>query len=575
MPNTTLSVADITPSNLIVPPLISASSSIIRRTKVEVVPIQNLNFSFSGNNRMEFLIKSSSDFLDGMNSFLRFTLSTAGYYDGSTNDINRRLATGGGHSLFRSIQMKLGNNVNLELIQAYNKYYAANSYATQSELYVNDVEFSAGDSVNAEPSPSVANTQNRLVAGDVWEVIAATGSPGISTLTAVNSTGDALDQLSRGDDLWITDSLNNGAFIYKGNVESISSANAINVSPFINYTATHGSTGAGLIYTDQRPARQLVCNGAGPTGTFNNSNPNNLVAVSTDMTLNLAPMLQLLGMKELLPLAFFQTGILLTFELENPVLSMTLGHAGLAPSSSATANYLISNPRMICEMCTPSEQIKYEYLQLFKENRLAYPFLTTSYIQNSDNGAATTSASYQHNINARSLRYVIATIENVRSNSTQPSSTGFLDPMTYDSIGTLIDGGLQYFQWQDGSDQFPLVRVNCTDQVLAEAFTELRKTYGIQGGTLYDPRFEYSQWAKLNKDSNTGATDESHRFIMSTRFDRTGPFSGYDSSNGGMQFIYTANQYLINGSQGNRYFNFWYVYDSILNIGIDGIGVLN
>jgi len=128
-----------------VPSVSSTSKHIIRNRSVEVLPQAQTTYAYSGSDRIEFQIASSSDFLDAMNSYLRFELTCA-LAEADADDTTKYLAEGGAHSLFREIRLETAQGTIIERIEDYNKLYALMSQLTHSREHVDLVEQVSGDS---------------------------------------------------------------------------------------------------------------------------------------------------------------------------------------------------------------------------------------------------------------------------------------------------------------------------------------------------------------------------------------------------------------------------------------------
>jgi len=543
-------IQDLIPANFVAPPLHSASAHVLRRRKVDILANSQVTYSFSGNNRIEFNIQSPSDFLSTMDSYIRFELRTYGLLATGIVDYRRALATGGAHALFKSMELRLPSGVSLELISEYAKYYAANSYATQPRQYVDLCEGPAGDSASIKPEER--NPFTRKLSGTVALTVATGVLAGTST---------AFDtQLAPNDEIQIVEALT-GRVLLQATVSVVTSATAATLDK-VGITVGAGS----LIYARELPARVAVCNVA-----------HSATLATTGVLVDMKPMLQLLSMREMLPLFLMKGGVQLVMELANPAYAMINQPTAVAPVATNSLDYSIVNPRFIAEFVQPSEDIVKQYISLFNEDRLSYGFLSSRHYLNTQDGSAS-DISINNTVNLRSLRYALMVCENNRSNTVVASTSRASNSYIYDSVGTFIDGKITSYQFSSGSEQFPLIKVDCSDEALAEAFVEMQKTFGTFGGTVYAPRFESREWRKKNQNSQTEAvgnvSDQSHRFIMSTRFDRAGFLTGYDSSIGSMNVLLeTSAANTVLAADSTRYIHSWFVGDSILNIGSSGISV--
>lgn len=141
-----LKIMPAVPSQYVSEPLSSTSAHVLRRRYETILPKQSAtSYSYNGNNRLEFLIDSNTDFWDFSNSFIKFDLTTTLSIDGSS-DATRNLATGGAHAFFRRVYVESSNGVNIQTIERYNKLYAIHRCALPAD-YVENTLWGAGDSV--------------------------------------------------------------------------------------------------------------------------------------------------------------------------------------------------------------------------------------------------------------------------------------------------------------------------------------------------------------------------------------------------------------------------------------------
>lgn len=123
----------------------STSKHILRRRMVSILPSSQVDYSYSGNNEIKFVISSGSDLWDPSNSYIRADMTCALNLDGS-DDTTKALATGGIHSCFDQIEISTSVGAVIERIEEYGRLYALLSQMTQSAEVVDRNEAVAGDS---------------------------------------------------------------------------------------------------------------------------------------------------------------------------------------------------------------------------------------------------------------------------------------------------------------------------------------------------------------------------------------------------------------------------------------------
>lgn len=132
------------PIQTVVPDISSTSKHFIRSRNVEILPNSQVNYSYSGNNQIEFTISSGQDFIDFSNSYLRFDVTCALNNNGA-DDTAKYLSEGGIHSVFREVRLETASGTVIERVDRYNKLYALLSQFTQSKEMVDRTEFASGD----------------------------------------------------------------------------------------------------------------------------------------------------------------------------------------------------------------------------------------------------------------------------------------------------------------------------------------------------------------------------------------------------------------------------------------------
>jgi hypothetical protein len=321
---------------------------------------------------------------------------------------------------------------------------------------------------------------------------------------------------------------------------------------------------SGLIW----PARTRVCkNGASGVNALN----------SAGYTLTFKPFLQLLSMKELLPINLIQGGIQLVLDLAPAVRAMSLHENIALDGTNESLDYNIVRPRFFAQMIQPSEEVVRKYVELYNQGLLNYNIRGVRHFMNVQGGGAG-EFSFPLNVNVRSARQVISICQNYKANTATLSGTNDQSSFVYDATGRFLKANLRSYQYTSGSDNFPERKVdlrisNATDDpVMAEAFSQLMKCFGHHASTLYEPRFRSWEWFSLNNDDTTD-TNESFKLMMCARLDRGDTkLSGYDLSINPLNVVMEpAGAYATAVGTNDRYIHTYVTYDQVISISSDGI----
>lgn len=142
-----VSVATLIPSQAVLEMPKSTSKHVLRRRQVEILPMENTEFTYAGNDSIKFNISSSTELLDGLDSYIKMDVQFTNAE--AANRQFQSLDAGGAHALFRQIELRTQNGTLIQRYDNYNRWYAIMSYATHAPQHVEVVEASAGDSVGS------------------------------------------------------------------------------------------------------------------------------------------------------------------------------------------------------------------------------------------------------------------------------------------------------------------------------------------------------------------------------------------------------------------------------------------
>ena len=529
----------IVPSTFVPKPLTSGSQHVIRRRKVEILPVSQTTYQYSGNNRIQFNIQSASEFLDCQNSFLRFELRAYGISATGTDDPFLALATGGAHALIKQAIVRLQNGTEIMRIDDYNKWYAMMSNLTQSAEHVDRYGWMYGDSVGRYKQFDPKRVRPQVTAAYTVAGLQFSG----------NVEGGAATLTSRTLPL-IPENM-------KLTLDVDDAADPASIADSVIDPLTGGANSA----------RVEACNNAS----------NNSALSETGRILSCNLPLSIFQLHQFLPLPFIQGGLQLELVLEDPVRALCLNEYVAADGSLPTTpavDYSIVTPRYVCQMVQPSEEIMSKYLMKYKEGTLTYPYLKTQHYLNTNNGSNGTFSFVMHP-NMRSAVLASTIVQNLNANTSGKTANSYDNGYVYDAIGTTIKAKINSYQYKVGSDNFPDIAVSMPDTYNSEAFAESQRAFGHLGSVLFAPRSQPRDWWSTNTDS--GETDESIRMVMAYDLSRDSSiFSGIDVSVAPFTAEFgTSAAYQLNSTNATRYCHTYVVGNAILKISQAGVSVLN
>lgn len=529
------------PPNEFSPSIATSSSEFVSARRVrEYIPDGPSIYEQSSADKIVFTLNSADSFLDGVNSFLRFKLGiTPGTGTNFTaqEQTARFLASGGGHALFKNLTISLSNGTQIENIERYSDLYHIIKSWTMSKDHLVHNEHTSGDgywtSYRDRESPygnqwSVVDNQNGALALD-----AATGAvTGFANITASG--------IQVGDELCIvlstTNATNRTPTILYCRVVSISTVNNLIVEGYgidlvgpINIAAA-GNTGIQIVYrwnravsARARSASQVVVN--------------NTTLPGTEVQLKVKLLSNFLQNNKYVPLCFLKNlRIELTLNRPSHCLvtqKLNANGAQIAPLYQA----VLGDVRYVASLVTPSEPLLNEYIKMFNNDGIVMNYISYQYNLKVIEGAVQESV-----IIPASCRSALAVI----SAQYMPYSEGSDgDTWSQDTIATTIKGNVTEFQYQVGSEFFPFGRqVQCQGVFNGDAFNHTLMAFASHSAKLETCSIVPQEWYAINTvlrqvAAAANLTDESVRFIMASRLDRTGSFSGLDLSSSDLQLNIT------------------------------------
>jgi hypothetical protein len=516
----------------------SSSDFIAAKREKIFLPDSQTTYSFEGNDRMVFTLNSNNELIDGRNSWIEFDLAVTATGDSlnATQLTQRIIDVGGAHALFKRLQISLSNGTQIEDITGYNKLYSIMRLNTMSENHVRYVEHVSGDGMVSDVYDASSPYDN-----SVWRDVTYVQADAnydhtggafeqLLILGANAAAANALSELAVGDILRVE----TAALNYTARVLTIESNFQVTIE--------------GLPAADLEANAILSLKVARKNGTLSTRYR---TGSTTAIKLKMKPFSNFFQSPKFVPLLFMKN-LQFTFELERGALAFRLL---AAPGNNASITYTITNPRFICSMITPSEQVLNGMLEAYNSQEgIYYTFI--SFQHNLKFVAAGTSGSVTIPSNCRSAKAFIATQYLAISEAVAAGS------YVLDTISTTPKNLMTQFQLKIGSENYPYSRAVDTDDIYnGDTLSHLQKALDLHGNIIFSNSMIPSDYYAVN--TVNGVADESKRFVMGVRLarDMGSEATGVDLINNDIQFEYTRSAAGV-----DTYLRSWVIFDSGLKI---------
>jgi hypothetical protein len=530
--------------------LASGAAHAAQKIRREFLPTNQSTYSFDTNDEIEFHISSVKDLLVASETYLRVNMSTTLQQDfgaGVVVDGQAEFEEGGLHNCFRRIEITDRANRQIDVIEGYDRLSNILSNIYMSPSHVDQNEWQAADSTY-----SVSNWNNSVSQENM-------GYTYINHTVSVTTAGVASMAAARPEEVWtgarirILDSTTYEP-LYTGYVESYDrTSTSFNVHPAPIAAVPSGS----LLFVETSARRQL----AHESGAF----------------INMRLGSGFFSILEDIPL-FLMDGLIVKFFLREPRFVFNMGHA-LQASPARNVDYTISNPRLICTLRTPSEAVRGQYLQLYSSGNLNYVFPAYQTITRQESGSGPGTIELDLPISKSSVRRVVFTIQPQNARGNTSGNNRNTDVYSYPSK-SFIDGKLINYQFKVGGRDYPQNRVDISDQLMSEGLNELQRTFNIHGNLNSQMRADWFKYAKFVQGIND--EPQSMKAIFATSFAtlENDPMSGLKTKGVGSDphvivemEVDAAHE--VDGTQGPRYFDFYFEYTKILHLSANGIQILD
>lgn len=495
------------PSSVVYSPLVTSNPEVDRHRYVEFLPNQQTTYSYGGNDEIQFHIASYSEFLDTMDSYLRFNLKTVG-------SDKRALDEGGVHSLFRTVEVRTANGVLIQRIENYNLLYAVLSNMNHDRDHVERVEWSAYDSVDGLDAKKGQDLFQPLSGDD------EKAEYDHSSKTLTLDGGKANSELKVGDLILVSA----GGETKTGKVASITNDTTVVLTDDINGGSGLSAGAIDGIYRLRdydiesdfvKPMRQQ-----GPQ--------------QDDLLVSMKPMLSFLQARNWLPLMYMANGIHIILKLEQPSRCMNQNYPVNAQSGLTALGYTISNPRYVCSLYTLGGDTRIKMMNKFKNEGFSFGLENWHSSKRSISGTESGSTQVlQIRPGGKSTTKAITVIQPSRIVDDNDEARA-----SSNSLSTFCRAGLSKYQYKAGSNLYPQNEVNC-DKFSVEAYKHFEFTKDSHGNKLENTRFEPHEWRSQNvipsstsaaKTTVSNITDEATKFMCCVRMDRFGYLTGADLS---------------------------------------------
>jgi hypothetical protein len=547
----------------------SSSQFVSRRSVREYIPDGPSVYEQQSSDKIIFTLNSADSFWDATNSYIRFKLGiTTGTGTNFTaqDQVARYLASGGAHALFKNLTISLSNGTSIEQIERYSDLYHIIKSWTMSRDHVTQVEHTAADSVFNAYRDRISPLGNQ------WTVVDnQNGVLALTTLTGVLTgfTGIGAADIQVGDELCVvlsaTNATNRTPTIVYCRVRSIETDNNLTVEGHGSAIdiAAAGNTGIQIVYKWNRPTSARA-RGASQVVASATTAPGN------DIIIKMKPLSNFLMNSKYVPLCF----------LKNLRIELTLNRAAhCLVVSKQNVNGTIIAPqhrvvlgdvRYVCNLVTPSEPLMNEFIKMYNGDGILYNYISYQYnlkvIEGSVSESVVIPSSCRSCLTVISAQYM----------DYSESVSG--DAWSTDTIATTIKGNVIEWYYQLGSELYPMNKALAYGQFNGDTFNHCQQAFASHA-SKYEcnsiiPEEYYPINTVLRQDVAAGAnlTNESLRFIMAARLDRTGPYSGVDimSSNDLQLNILRSAPVSGGGVQIRPYLRSYLVHNRSLSISKNG-----
>ena len=496
---------DIVPSQLKVLPLATGAGRVARKSRREFLPVRSQNFTYEASPELEFHVSSGKDMLIPRECWLRFTLNVQGTVDGAA-DNGVRLSSNGAQGLIRRLEISDRAQRSIETIDEYDHVSNIIGSVYEDKFYGEINNFTEGQGKVTTPAKHelsftkdvasafrVPNENYSLDHSVLIEdvdftaggVVTKNGGGTFANLTAATILGREVALFTQND-----------AFAGIGRV--VATSGALTGFTVVPAPIAVGTAGKAMLLDE--PQR---------------------VGYNEDREFTLRLKTGLFESYRDLPL-FLMDGLQIKIYLNQPYRPFVM-----SPISGTSAiTYTVSDARFICNMRTPSAEIRENYLEMFSKGMLNYPYISYHTITKFQSGNTASRQEYDLPISKSSIKKVFFVVQSDVERSSLQSNLLISDSYTSDSY-RYINAGLAEYQFKIGSMDYPSTPMRIPDKYAADAFSELLVAASRHRDDVRAMRIAFDDWVdqyvgyvdKATTISPSPYSTEPLKRIYGTRFD--------------------------------------------------------
>jgi len=525
---------------------------VVSSIKREIYPTSQVDYAPDTNNILEFRLSSVDMFLK--EAWLQFDLAV------SSGDNFISFEEGGASQLFNRVELLDISGRQLHVLEQFDLERNLMSNLKMKKSMVENKYWSMGDG----PDKPWMDDEWEIFPFGTTNISTTLGSSDLTLRTAGTSTdvGNPTPYLCVGLPIRLVTKSNNKVS-YIGHVMDIGSVtnDGTNTSAIVVvYPPIHFNTASQSTFRVEVGRKSPRFEVATPGASYE-------VVLPLDFSI--------FAINEDLPLFLFD-GLIVRFTLQPSYYAfnnLNMDYRFSALTTTKTSSYSMDNTRLVAIMRKGSAEIMADYRAMYTGPGIDYVFPAYHIINRQENGSEANSYNFDLPISKASVRRVIFVVQNALSKSSTNGSSRQTDVYSYPNK-TYIDGKITSFQFQVGGVNYPQLEVNTDDDIMTQAFEELKRTMGIRQNPLVEFRFDMGKWSKKNRSyQDTPESNMSTKAIFGTTFSTvdydmmTGiRTKGRGTDNHIICDITLSGTHQVGSASSTRYFTFLFEYAKVLRL---------
>ncbi len=522
---------------------------VVSSIKREIYPTAQVNYTPTTNNILEFRLSSADMFLK--EAWLQFDLGV------TSNDKWVSFEEGGASQLFSRVELLDISGRQLHVMEQFDLERNLASNLKMKKSTIENKMWSQGDG----PDKPWIDGEWEVTSLAATNINAAADSSLLTFAHGANDTKTA--DLCVGLPIRLRNKTNNQIDYHGYIMDSVDSGNNTEVRayPPIHFALTNNTTYVADIGR-KSPRYEL----ATPSKNYE-------VVMPLDFSI--------FSLNEDIPLFLFD-GLMLRFTLQPAYYAfntINIDYSFTALSNSKTLSYSMDNVRLVAIMRKGSAEIMADYRAMYTGPGIDYVFPAYHVINRQENGNEANAYNFDLPISKASVRRVLFVVQNALSKSSTNSADNREDVYSYPNK-TYIDGKISSYQFQVGGINYPQLEVNTDDDVMTQAFEELKRAMGVRQNPLVEFRFGFEKWSKKNLNNLvTPTSTESKKAIFGTTFSTVDydMMTGIRTKGRGTDnhiicdiTLSGTHQMSVNSSNvaSTRYFTFLFEYAKVLRLNV-------